>query len=146
MANSLVNICMIGSFSYLHLFLLTRIIALALFLFESSQNCFTSLPFRCNSATFIIAIRTLYARIKYERTTAIEVAALTTKSFLKPMISKNVSILNYWSSQLFFQMQININEPLALRGSLKFLAAHVQPFRAQLAMVHTRTRLFHQGF
>ena len=46
----------------------------------------------------------------------------------------------------FFQMQININEPLALRGSLKFLAAHVQLVRAQLAMVHTRTRLFHQGF
>ena len=62
------------------------------------------------------------------------------------MISKNVSILNYWNSQLFFQMQININEPLALRGSLKFLAAHVQLVRAQLAMVHTRTRLFHQGF
>ena len=39
------------------------------------------------------------------------------------MISKNVSILNYWNSQLFFQMQIKINEPLALRGSLKFLAA-----------------------
>ena len=62
------------------------------------------------------------------------------------MISKNVSILNYWNSQLFFQMQININELLALRGSLKSLAAHVQPFRAQLGMVHTRRRLFHQGF
>ena len=51
------------------------------------------------------------------------------------MISKNVSILNYWNSPLFFQMQININEPLALRGSLKSLAAHVQPFRAQLCFI-----------
>ena len=41
MANSLVHICMIGLFSCLNLFLLTRIIALALFLFEPSQNCFT---------------------------------------------------------------------------------------------------------
>ena len=40
-ANPLVNICMIGSFSCLNLFLLTRIIALASFHFKPSQNCFT---------------------------------------------------------------------------------------------------------
>ena len=59
------------------------------------------------------------------------------------MISKSVSILDYWNSQLFFQMQININEPLAIRGSLKPFAAHVQPFRAQLALYHVVPTLGH---
>ena len=59
------------------------------------------------------------------------------------MIGKSVSILDYWNSQLFLQMQININEPLAIRGSLKSFAAHVKPFRAQLLLYHVVPTLGH---